>query len=71
MITYDRRGFGRSEAQPDLRLELDDIDHILDALGFESTHLLGMSQGGRIAIRYAVTRSERLRSMILQGAVIV
>ena len=70
VIVFDRRGFGRSQAPPDLRLELDDIDRILDALGLSDTHLLGMSQGGRIAIRYAVTRPDRLRSLILQGAVI-
>lgn len=70
VIAYDRRGFGESEAPPDLRLELDDIDRILDELDVDSVHLLGMSQGGRIALRYAVTRPERLRSLILQGAVV-
>ena len=70
VITFDRRGFGRSDAPPDLRLELDDIDRVLDALELDTAHLLGMSQGGRIAIRYAVTRGDRLRSLILQGAVI-
>ncbi len=70
VIAYDRRGFGKSEARPDLRLEVDDIDRILDALGIPSAHLLGMSQGGRIALRYAVTHSHRLRSLILQGAAI-
>ena len=70
VIVYDRRGFGRSEAPPDLRLELDDIDRVLDALGHESVHLLGMSQGGRIALRYCATRPERIRSLILQGAVV-
>lgn len=70
VITFDRRGFGRSGAPPDLRLELDDIDRVLDALALGTVHLLGMSQGGRIAIRYAVTRGDRLRSLLLQGAVI-
>lgn len=69
-ITFDRRGFGRSEAPPDLRRELDDIDRILDALGRRRVHLLGMSQGGRLAIRYAITRGDRLRSLLLQGAVV-
>lgn len=69
-ITYDRRGFGKSEARPDLRLELDDIDRILDHIGLPSVHLLGMSQGGRIALRYAVTRPQRIRSLLLQGAVV-
>lgn len=70
VIAYDRRGFGRSDASPDLRLELDDIDRILADFAIETVHLLGMSQGGRIALRYAVTRPERLRSLILQGAVV-
>lgn len=69
-ISFDRRGFGRSTAPPDLRLELDDIERILDALNVQDAHLLGMSQGGRIALRFAATRPERLRSLLLQGAVI-
>lgn len=70
VITFDRRGFGKSEARPDLRLEVDDIDRILDALELPSVHLLGMSQGGRIALRYAVTHGHRLRSLLLQGVAV-
>jgi pimeloyl-ACP methyl ester carboxylesterase len=70
VITFDRRGFGRSQGEPDLRRELDDIDAILDALGVESVHLLGMSQGGRLALRYAASRPARIRSLILQGAAV-
>jgi pimeloyl-ACP methyl ester carboxylesterase len=70
VIAFDRRGFGRSEAPPDLRRELDDIDRILDAVGPETVHLLGMSQGARIALRFAVTRPERIRSLILQAPAI-
>lgn len=70
VITYDRRGFGKSKAKPDLRLELDDIDSIMDALGAPMAHVLGMSQGGRIALRYAAARPERIRSLLLQGAVV-
>jgi pimeloyl-ACP methyl ester carboxylesterase len=70
VITYDRRGFGKSTAAPDLESELDDIDCIVDALGVPRVHLLGVSQGGRLALRYAVTRPERLASLILQGAVL-
>ncbi len=70
LVRYDRRGFGRSDAPPDLVQEVDDIDILLDALAIESTHVLGMSQGGRIALRYAVTRPERVRSLVLQGAAV-
>ena len=70
VISFDRRGFGRSEASPDLGLELDDLDRIADAMSLHTLHLLGMSQGGRLALRYAVTRPQRLRSLVLQGAVV-
>lgn len=70
VVVPDRRGFGRSTAPPALARELDDLDAVFDAFGLESAHLLGMSQGGRVALRYAVTRPARLRSLILQGAVV-
>lgn len=67
VIVYDRRGFGRSTAPPDLARELDDIDRILAHFRIADTHVLGMSQGGRIALRYAVSRPDRIRSLLLQG----
>jgi len=70
VTAFDRRGFGRSEAPPDLGRELDDIDRILEALGIRTVHLLGMSQGARIALRFAVTRPGSIRSLILQAPVI-
>jgi pimeloyl-ACP methyl ester carboxylesterase len=70
VTVFDRRGFGESKAPPDLTRELDDIDSILDALEIETVHLLGMSQGARIALRYSVTRPARIRSLILQAPVV-
>lgn len=70
VIAPDRRGFGRSTAPHGLARETDDIDRVIDALGLDSVHLLGMSQGARVALRYAALRPERLRSLIVQGAVV-
>ena len=67
-ITYDRRGFGQSTAIADMSLELADLDTILDQLGISRVALLGMSQGGRIAARYALTRPQRVTALVLQGA---
>lgn len=67
IVAIDRRGFGRSTAPPDLAREPDDIRAIMDALALESAHLLGMSQGGRVALRFAALYPERLRSLLLQG----
>src|SRR5690606_10573903 len=46
------------------------IDRILEALRIATVHLLGMSQGARIALRFAVTRPGRIRSLILQAPAI-
>jgi pimeloyl-ACP methyl ester carboxylesterase len=70
VVTWDRRGFGRSTAVPDINADVDDIDDIIDAMGVARVHLLGVSQGGRIALRYAATHPDRLASLILQGAVL-
>jgi pimeloyl-ACP methyl ester carboxylesterase len=70
VTAFDRRGFGRSEAPPDLAREVDDIERILEALHVETVHLLGMSQGARIALRFAVTRPGNIRSLILQAPAI-
>src|SRR5690242_3499477 len=50
-ITYDRRGCGQSTAPADHALELEDIDAILDELKLKTAGLVGMSQGGRVAMR--------------------
>lgn len=67
VVAFDRRGFGRSEAPPDLPRELDDIDRVMQAFGLGSVHLLGMSQGARVALRFAATRPQRIRSLIVQA----
>jgi pimeloyl-ACP methyl ester carboxylesterase len=67
VVAFDRRGFGRSEAPPDLLRELDDIDRVMQAFGLGSVHLLGMSQGARVALRFAATRPQRIRSLIVQA----
>lgn len=69
-IALDRRGFGRSTAPADMGRELDDIDRLIAQLELGPVHLLGVSQGGRVALRYAARRPENLRSLVLQGAVV-
>ena len=67
-ISFDRRGYGRSAGTPDFSRELEDIDAVLDALGGdEKPRVLGMSQGGRLALRFAITRPARVRALVLQG----
>jgi pimeloyl-ACP methyl ester carboxylesterase len=68
VITYDRRGFGHSTGPAGLDQELDDIDALLEHFRLEQVALVGMSQGGRIAMRYASSRPARVNALVLQGA---
>lgn len=70
VVALDRRGFGRSTAPADMSEELSDIDAVIDALRLGRIHLLGVSQGGRVALRYAATRPERICGLILLGAIV-
>jgi 3-oxoadipate enol-lactonase len=67
-ISYDRRGFGESTCAADAGKELDDLDAMIRELQLGRTALLGMSQGGRVALRYALANPDKVTALILQGA---
>lgn len=70
LVSMDRRGAGQSTAPPDLGAETGDLLAVIDHLGVERVHLLGVSQGARVALRFAALHPERLQSLILQGAAV-
>jgi class 3 adenylate cyclase/pimeloyl-ACP methyl ester carboxylesterase len=71
LIRYDPRGTGMSDWDVDT-LSLDawvtDLETVVDAVGVERFPLLGISQGGAVAVAYAVRRPERVSHLILYGA---
>ena len=70
VIALDRRGFGRSTGPADQGDAVTDVDAVLDACGADKAVLIGMSRGGRIALRYAHDRPERVRGLILLGTAV-
>ena len=71
VIAPDTRGHGRSPrgtAPFSLQTFADDLLDFLDRLGLEKVHLLGFSDGGNIALLFALRHQDRLRSLILNGA---
>jgi len=68
VIRYDRRGTGRSTppgAEPYANWE--DLRGVLDELGVEQTALVGMSQGGAVAIDFTLMYPERVESLVIIG----
>ncbi|MFH8282621.1 alpha/beta fold hydrolase [Streptomyces antibioticus] len=71
LIRYDERGCGLSDWQvPGFSFDhwVDDLETVVDAAGIDRFPLLGVSQGGAVAIAYAVRHPERVSRLILAGA---
>lgn len=70
-IRYDQRGCGLSDwSAPNNSFDswIADLEAVVDAQGLERFALLGMSQGGAIAIAYAARHPERVSHLVLLGA---
>jgi DNA-binding winged helix-turn-helix (wHTH) protein/pimeloyl-ACP methyl ester carboxylesterase len=71
LIRYDERGCGLSDWDvPDFSFEawVNDLETVVDAAGLDRFPLLGISQGGPVAVTYAVRHPERVSHLILLGA---
>lgn len=69
-IRYDERGCGLSDWDiPAFEFEawVRDLEAVADALGLETFPLLGISQGGPVAMTYAARHPERVSHLILYG----
>ena len=63
VIRYDTRGFGRTDTDAVPFSNRADVAAILDHLGEDAAHVLGLSRGGQIALDFAIERPERVRSL--------
>jgi pimeloyl-ACP methyl ester carboxylesterase/DNA-binding winged helix-turn-helix (wHTH) protein len=69
-VRYDERGCGLSERDVDeysVEAWVRDLEAVVDALKLERFPLLGISQGGPVAITYAVRHPERVSHLVLYG----
>jgi len=73
-IAYDRRGYGRTVADPNgpSTTGADDLLALVDHLKIDKFHLVGTAGGGFVALDFAISYPKRLRSFVLlcsQGGV--
>lgn len=68
LIRYDRRGFGESTGNPLLEADVSDLHALLAGLGVVSPVLVGMSQGARVVLEFAVRYPGVARGLVLDGA---
>ena len=68
VLRYDMRGHGKSDGTPGpytLELLAEDVIGLLDALGIDRVHFVGLSIGGMIGQSLALNYIHRLRSLAL------
>ena len=71
VIAVDTRGHGRSprgDAPFTIRQFADDLLQFMDAQGIGRAHILGFSDGGNIALVFALRHPDRVNRLILNGA---
>jgi class 3 adenylate cyclase/alpha-beta hydrolase superfamily lysophospholipase len=68
---FDKRGTGcsdRIDRAASLEDRMEDFHVVMDAVGWESASIFGLSEGGPLACLFAATYPERTESLILVGS---
>jgi class 3 adenylate cyclase len=71
VILFDKRGTGLSDRvadMPGLDDRMDDFRAVLDAVGSETTALLGTCEGGALSALFAATYPDRTRALVLANS---
>ena len=64
-IAYDRRGFGETVTSDEVFSHVDDLRQILEYFSLSQVILVGSSQGGRVAIDFALNYPQQVAALIL------
>jgi len=70
LIPWDKRGTGLSDPVarvPTLDERVEDLRAVMDAAGSERAALMGISEGGPVALLFAATHPERVSALVLYG----
>jgi 3-oxoadipate enol-lactonase len=68
VIRYDLRGYGGSSLPAGPYSHVDDLLALIEYLGAGPVHLVGLSLGGRVALRVAAQNPKAIRSLTLADA---
>jgi pimeloyl-ACP methyl ester carboxylesterase len=71
LIRFDKRGTGLSDrvaTMPTLEERMDDVRAVMDAADSQRAAILGLSEGGTLALVFAATFPKRTRALILWNA---
>ncbi|HEX9647947.1 MAG TPA: alpha/beta hydrolase [Alphaproteobacteria bacterium] len=71
-IAYNARGYPPSDVPPDPKqyaqdIQADDVGHVLDHVGIERAHVVGLSMGGFATLHFGLRHPHRARSLVVAG----
>lgn len=66
-VRYDRRGYGRSSTPHQPFSDVSDLHHLLQHLEIDEASLVGVSNGGKVALEFALEHPEIVGTMVLVG----
>jgi pimeloyl-ACP methyl ester carboxylesterase len=72
IIAFDRRGWGRTEIDPSgpqPGTAAGDLAALMDRLKIERFHLVGTAAGGFVALDFALSYPQRLRSLVVANSI--
>jgi pimeloyl-ACP methyl ester carboxylesterase len=70
LVRYDERGCGLSDwdvCEFGLDAWVEDLELVVDSVGLDTFPLIGLSQGGAVAVAYAVRHPDRVERLVLVG----
>lgn len=68
LVNFDNRGMGQSttpDEPPSMQAYAQDVARLMDNIGWENAHIIGISFGGMIAQHFALTYPEKVDRLIL------
>lgn len=65
VITYDMRGYGKSEMPAGYYAHHRDLARLLDYFGISKAHIVGLSLGGREALNFTLENPGRVAKLVL------
>lgn len=71
VVHFDKRGTGasdRASRMPTIDERVEDLGAVMDAAGLARAHVLGLSEGGPVAIAFAATYADRVQTLTLLGS---
>lgn len=70
VVRYDRRAYGKSTDPAAPYSHIEDLNQVFTQLKIDNAIVFGMSSGGGLAIDYTLKYPEKVRGLVLVGAVV-